>query len=146
MSKKSPKDAYEQSDARIKPLTIGVLVLAGLCILSIAIVSWMMNSMSKSDAKAQKPPFFVRDERWQAPKTQLEVHPSKNYATFKAEQEEIMNQYAWIDEDQKIIRIPVNQAMAVIARRGLAARNGNYKDAGKALIPQESGSISESRL
>lgn len=146
MGTNSASEGYEKRDAQVKPLWISAAVLAVIMIFSIIAMKLMVDFFNAQNEAEKQSAFYVRDDRWQAPEIQLEVHPSVLYENFKAEQDALMNEYAWIDKDAKIVRIPVSRAIELTAERGLPARNSRYEDAGKALIPQESGSIAETRL
>lgn len=146
MSSNSDKPGYEKRDAKTEPLWNAALILVFVMGAAIFSMKALLDIFAFVDMGKKEEAFFVADERWQPPTIQLEVHPSKDYETFKAEQDKVMTEYAWVDPDNNIIRIPVERAVKLTAQRGLAARNGRYEDAGKALIPRESGSVTESRL
>lgn len=146
MSINSSNEAYEKRDAQVKPLWISAAVLAAVMILSMIAMKFMVDFFNAQNEEEKQSSFYVRDESWQSPEIQLEVHPSELYEHFKAEQDAMMNEYAWVDKANKVVRIPVSRAIELTAERGLPARNSRYEDAGKALIPQESGSIAETRL
>ena len=46
----------------------------------------------------------------------LQPSPDKDIAAYRAEKERLLNEYAWIDRDRGIVRIPIEQAMAMLAR------------------------------
>ena len=48
----------------------------------------------------------------------LQPTPEKDIAAYRAEKQRLLNEYAWIDRDRGIVRIPIEQAMAMLARTG----------------------------
>ena len=38
---------------------------------------------------------------------------------MRADEDQIINQYAWIDPDKGVVRIPVDRAMDLVLERGL---------------------------
>ena len=48
----------------------------------------------------------------------LAVHPLADLARFKRAEDIEVESYGWIDRDRSLVRIPVAQAMDILARRG----------------------------
>jgi hypothetical protein len=59
------------------------------------------------------------------PEPRLETLPGASLARLRAEEDAELSTYGWIDRSNKIIRIPIERAMELIAQRGLPAANGN---------------------
>jgi uncharacterized protein (DUF58 family) len=57
----------------------------------------------------------------QPPEPRLQPHGAQDMREMQADENKIMQQYAWIDPDKGIVRIPVERAMDLIAQRGLPA-------------------------
>jgi len=57
----------------------------------------------------------------QPPEPRLQRYPARDMRDMRADEDRILNQYAWIDPDKGIVRIPVDRAMDLIAQRGLPA-------------------------
>jgi hypothetical protein len=55
------------------------------------------------------------------PEPRLQRYPARDMREMRAGEEKILHQYAWIDPDKGIVRIPVERAMDLIAQRGLPA-------------------------
>ena len=49
------------------------------------------------------------------------AHPSLDMQEMRAAEDRILHQYAWIDPDKGIVRIPVDRAMDLILAKGFAA-------------------------
>lgn len=55
------------------------------------------------------------------PEPRLQSSPEADLARMRSEQGAALGGYAWIDRPAGIVRIPIGDAMAVLARRGQAA-------------------------
>jgi hypothetical protein len=53
----------------------------------------------------------------------LQQAPARDIGTYRDEQRRLLDSYRWIDSLRGIARIPIGRAMALLARRGEAARN-----------------------
>lgn len=51
----------------------------------------------------------------------LQAAPERDIAAFRAEKQRLLDQYAWVDRDRGIARIPIAEAMELLARSGDAA-------------------------
>jgi hypothetical protein len=54
----------------------------------------------------------------QFPEPSLQRAPQNDFKQFEAEQRAALSGYAWIDRNQDIARIPIEDAMRIIAARG----------------------------
>ena len=49
----------------------------------------------------------------------LQVLPEKELAEFRAQEDAILGSYAWVEKDRGVVRIPVEEAMRLVAERGM---------------------------
>ncbi len=52
---------------------------------------------------------------------ELEAHPAERMRAFVAEKRRMLDSYGWIDREHGIARIPLERAMALLARGGAGA-------------------------
>ncbi|WP_439393431.1 hypothetical protein ACRQ5Q_29400 [Bradyrhizobium sp. PMVTL-01] len=64
--------------------------------------------------------FFPRVER-RFPAPALQTSPQADLARFEAEQQARLSGYAWVDRDHGQARIPIEEAMQLVAGRGAHA-------------------------
>lgn len=57
-----------------------------------------------------------------APGPQLQVSPPTDLQKLKASEDQLLSNYAWVNQQQGIVRIPIDQAMKLILQRGLPTR------------------------
>jgi hypothetical protein len=43
-------------------------------------------------------------------------------AALRAEEDEILGSYGWIDRERGIVRVPIDRAITLLAQKGLPAR------------------------
>src|SRR5207248_3444649 len=53
------------------------------------------------------------------PQPRLQPDPVTDLNKFRAQEEEILNSYGWVDESQGVAHIPIEQAIDVLVKRGL---------------------------
>jgi hypothetical protein len=53
------------------------------------------------------------------PSPRLQVDPRQDLAAWRRAENERLSSYGWVDRDQKVVHIPIDRAIAVIAERGL---------------------------
>jgi len=68
----------------------------------------------------------------------LEDEP-KNLSQFRAEEEKVINGYGWVDQSKGVVRIPVDQAMDLLVKRGLPVRQVTATPVSGVSMPTESG-------
>jgi hypothetical protein len=59
------------------------------------------------------------------PSPHLQVSPPADMAAFRAQEEQGMTNYAWIDRSNGVVRIPIERAMELLLERGLPVRASN---------------------
>jgi hypothetical protein len=57
------------------------------------------------------------------PEPQLQKTPILDFKAIRAEEDKLLNGYAWVDLKKGVVRIPVDRAIDVLARRGLPSRS-----------------------
>ena len=83
---------------------------------------------------------MTRDATKMPPAPQLEETPIEDIQREREAEDKILNSYAWIDKSQGIVRIPIDQAIDLLAQKSLPARPGNGpQSASTAIVPAESG-------
>jgi hypothetical protein len=135
---------YEQADVRVKGIVV-FLVSLGLFVAVTGLVCYGIGKMfnaylDKEDGPNTKwtrePQIKVRDlgnlpnnpemqnqveqlaQQFPAPRLQLD-DGNQEIADLHAKEDLLLNNYSWADKSQGKVRIPIEQAMALIAQRGL---------------------------
>jgi hypothetical protein len=72
------------------------------------------------------------------PKPQVLQDEPKNLETFRNEQKQEVNGYGWVDQSKGVVRIPVDQAMDLLLKKGLPVR-AQAAAVSEVSMPTESG-------
>jgi hypothetical protein len=52
----------------------------------------------------------------------LQVDPRQDLAKLRAHQNELLENYAWVDQQKGIARVPIDRAMTLVLEKGLPTR------------------------
>jgi hypothetical protein len=72
------------------------------------------------------------------PQPQVLQDEPKNLANFREQQEKEITGYGWVDQSKGVVRIPVDQAMDLLLKKGVPVRPQTVAVAGVSM-PTESG-------
>jgi hypothetical protein len=53
------------------------------------------------------------------PQPQLQQTPVLDLRAIRAEEDKVLDSYAWVDQPKGVVRIPIAQAIDILAKRGL---------------------------
>jgi hypothetical protein len=56
------------------------------------------------------------------PEPRLQTNPREDLRRFRANEDELLTSYGWIDKNAGVVRIPIDDAMKLVLERGLPAR------------------------
>ena len=127
----NPATRYERRD--LSPLGV-LLFLVGLVIVSIVIyfIVWgfygYLSGFHERKERTAAPLQTVHDnanteqEIRRFPQPQLQPNPVADLNKFRAQEEQILNSYGWVDQQVGVAHIPIEQAIDIIATRGLPVR------------------------
>jgi hypothetical protein len=90
-------------------LAVIVIAVAGMFV-------WLMRHAEEADPP-QPPLAELRAKEPPAPR--LQESPAHEMEVLSTEQAAVLGQTKWIDEQQKIVRIPLERAMEIVATQGL---------------------------
>jgi hypothetical protein len=71
----------------------------------------------------------------------LETTPVQDLRAIRAQEEQVLSTYGWVDQQKGIVRIPIARAIDLLAQRGLPSRPQNevQTSARDVSVPTESG-------
>lgn len=141
-TKKSPTDGhdaeeprYEKRDANLPALLqFGfwlAVVIAAAVIGMIYTLDYFQKAMP--EGKTASP---MSAERVFPPSPRLQSQPRQELHDYCAAQQQSVTSYAWVDERNGIVQIPVDRAMELVLERGLPVRPAGQAPAGSAGIHQ----------
>jgi hypothetical protein len=95
------------------------LVVVGVVI---TVAVWVQFRVLRRETNEDQPrlsPMVEANLRRTPPEPRLEANPLAPRLRIRAEEDEVLRSYAWVDKGSGLVRIPIDRAMQLIAERGL---------------------------
>ena len=119
---RNPHVQHEPGDVNALALTKFGLSVAALIVIFLFGLWGMFEYLKNREAELGLPlsPSAMVNAQKQPPEPRLQAHAAHDMRDMRAAEDTILHQYAWIDPDKGIVRIPVERAMDLIAQRGFS--------------------------
>ena len=115
---------YEKEDINPRStLWFGFWILALMVGVSF-LLKPLYNLLVARGVETQAPAAYVAESdptALEPPGPRLQATPELELAAFRAQEDAILGSYAWVEKDRGIARIPIEEAMRIVAERGLPA-------------------------
>lgn len=131
-----PEEPIGHETRDVNAWTVGkfAIGLVLLCILSVAVLLGFFEYLQRSAGPIGGGP------RPTPPQPRLETTPILDLQAMRDAEDKILNSYGWVDKSKGTVRIPIAQAIDLLAQRGLPARpQSGVQSASQASVPTESG-------
>ena len=114
---------YETRDA--SPSSIGLfgLGLVVMTALVLLLLRWMFHQLEASAEKTDPVQSPLAGEQM-PPLPRLQSQPAEDLARVRFEENERLSRYAWIDARERVVRIPIERAIEILAERGFPEPEG----------------------
>jgi hypothetical protein len=134
LDKNSPSEhsevRYEKSDAHGYAVITAGALLAIFVLIAVASAGWLFDHLKESEQRKYQPlPSLAAKERThlpdgldKIPEPRLQVSEPLDLATLRQLEDSLLKSYGWVDRDKGIVRIPIDEAMRLLAER--AAKEG----------------------
>jgi hypothetical protein len=130
----SPGAGHETTDVNIWAVGKFGIALVIITALSIGMLIGLFKFFQSREAGAT-----TVDPVKMFPSPQLEQSEPTDLKQFREVEEKVLNGYAWVDPQKGLVRIPVNQAIDLLAKKGLPTRQQTPAQAAAVSMPTESG-------
>ena len=113
---------YERTDAKAGPTIRAGLYILGVMFLTALVLVPMYRTLARSEKAKQPPPAeVVRTEISEPAATfpRLLTSEPATLAELRTQEEALLTSYGWVEKDRGIVRIPIAEAMRIVAERGL---------------------------
>lgn len=113
---------HEGSDVDVRPIAKFMAILfAGIGV--VMVVLWgVFGLLEKRAEKSDKPRSPVFDSMRVMKEPKLQDNPFADLRTFRRIQDSVMNSYGWVDSARGIVRVPISEAIEMVAKQGLPVR------------------------
>ncbi len=111
---------YEPSDVNVKAVLWIALTLVVVVVLSAAALGGLVGLFQLETGRAPVSPLARVELRPPAPR--LDAHPAATLAAVRKRETAALEGYGWVDRSAGIARIPIEQAMRLLAERGWTSK------------------------
>jgi hypothetical protein len=109
------------------------------CLIVWGVFNYFKASFEKEYAKIPKP---VSAPAPIPPGPLIQEHPAEELKALHAREDHVLGSYAWVDQKDGIVRIPIDRAMDLLLQRGLPVRSATETPAAK---PKPQGSTNAAK-
>ena len=115
-----PQIRHETTDVNVWAVGKVAIGLVVVCVVSIVLLFGLLKFFQSREetavANTVEPVKLF-------PEPLLQKTPILDLKAMRAEEDKLLNGYAWVDQPKGVVRIPVARAIEVLAKRGLPARS-----------------------
>ena len=114
--------SYEKQDADTRAIVRAGIGLALATLVASALVLFFFRWLAEREARrdAPPPPMARAEPGRLPPGPRLQTLPAQDLAAVRAEEDRTLSTYGWVDEGARTVRIPIDEAMRLLAERGEA--------------------------
>lgn len=120
---------HETGEANVKDIVLSGVALAvgtvAVCFLVLFIFRFFSSHVGPEPAAHPVAQQAIVPEK--VPGPHLQVDPSQELQTLHSREREILNTYGWVDKQNNVVRIPIDQAMDKLLAQGLPVRKEDAK-------------------
>ena len=112
----TPHPGHETTDINVWAVGKFAIALVVVTVLSLVLLFGLMKYFqSRETTEVVK----TVDPEKAFPQPQLQKLPIPDLRQFHADEDKVLNSYAWVDQPKGVVRIPIERAIDVLAQRGL---------------------------
>lgn len=131
-----PEDRHEHADVNIWAIGRFGIALAVLCVFSMGLLAGLFKFFSAREGGPA--PVQRIDARNKPPAPYLQETPVTDLKDMRSAEDRLLSTYGWTDQAHGVARVPIAQAVDMLAKRGLPVRSDMPKPTGVS-VPTESG-------
>ena len=115
---------HETSDAQARPIVQFLAFLAALSLVVAGLMVVFYNYLESREAreKTARYPLAAGRARPLPPPPRLQTYPFDDIKDLRRSEARYIERYEWVDQNNGIVRIPIERAMDLVAERGLPHR------------------------
>jgi hypothetical protein len=113
---------YERTDARPGATVRGGLYILGTMFLTAAVLVPLFRFFGRRERAEQRPAATVLAPSARAPEPafpRLVTSEPAVLARFRSQEDALLTSWGWVEKDRGIARMPIEEAMKIVAARGL---------------------------
>lgn len=143
--KQPPAALATDAELNTKAIVYVGVGTAVVTIVAMVVVWWMLLGIKKLESAEDPAPSALPEaaEVMVPPAPRLEVSPPQNLKDLRAREDALLDEPAWIDQGAGTVRLPIDLALDVVARRGLPSAPPAEAAPGDAMAAPEAGAPGE---
>jgi hypothetical protein len=106
----NPETAHEPSDWQVSAIAVVLAMVLGLVAISVLVLRIVFQTAASD---IDRSPIVAM------PAPALQIDPAQDLARLRAREDQALNTYYWVDRQNGVVHIPIDQAMRQIVSRGL---------------------------
>jgi hypothetical protein len=120
------EDLHEPNAVSIPGIVIFLIYLSAAIVVAALLMWGLLRYFDARKAQGSPPPSPLATEARLPPEPRLQgapgsvSPPSEDIRRFREREDQTLNSYGWIDRQNGVIRIPIEQAKRLILQRGLS--------------------------
>ena len=118
---------HELSDLRPGYIALFGIALTAVIVAAAVIASLLIHFKAARAARQETPVPRLAGEREATPGPRLQVDANNELRQMRAAEDAALNSYGWVDKSSGSVRIPIERAMEILAKKGLPARKQEEK-------------------
>jgi len=122
-----PQVGHELTDLRPSYIALFGIALTAVIVAATVVASLLIHFKAAEYSRQETPLPRLRQEREAIPGPRLQVGANKDLRQMRAGEEAVLNSYEWVDKSSGSVRIPIERAMEILAKKGLPARKQEEK-------------------
>jgi hypothetical protein len=141
----NPGVSHERRDVNVFQITAFGIGLMLSCIVVVFAMWAMFDFLAhREDQKNAENPnaAMMNQQQKLPPEPRLQATPRIELRDMRADEDAILNGYGWVDPNKGIARIPIGQAMDIVAQKGLPSKPSpaGMDNSGYRMLPEVSSS------
>lgn len=115
---------FEKTDVQERSIVRFGIILFVVTSVVAGLLIGLLRHFALLEARTDPPPpHLARHEPGRLPpEPRLQVLPFADIEQQRAEEDDLLGGYGWVDEKAGVVRIPIDEAMRILAREALPAR------------------------
>ena len=120
----NPEVVHEESDVNVRAILGFGVGLAVLAVFVHFFLWWLLGAYNRQAERTQTRvyPLAAGQQEPAAAGPRLQNNPQQDMRELRAKQEALLKEYAWVNRDSGIARIPIEEAMRILVERGLPTK------------------------
>jgi len=118
---------HELSDLRPGYIALFGIALTAVIVAAAVITTLLIHFKAAEQSRQETPIPRLAGEREATPEPRLQLDANKELRQMRAAEDAALNSYGWVDRSSGRVRIPIERAMEILAKKGLPARKQEEK-------------------